>query len=146
MRKYLKKVLTDLPSEFNGTAVTPANEHLFKINELCTKLDREKADLFHHVVKQLLFLSKRERPDILTSIAFLTTRVKSPDEDDYKKLQRCIAYLRNTANLTLTLEADGSGTINWWVDAAFAVHDDMKSRIGMIMSFRKGAVYAALFK
>jgi hypothetical protein len=43
--------------------------------------------LFHQNVERLLFLSKWARPDLQTTVAFLCTRLKEPDEDDYKKLQ-----------------------------------------------------------
>jgi hypothetical protein len=31
--------------------------------------------------------------------------------------------------------------VKWWVDASFAVHPDMKSHTGDIMSLGKGAIY-----
>jgi hypothetical protein len=40
------------------------------------------------------------------------------------------------------LKADGSGIIRWWIDASFAVHPDMKSHTGAVMSMGKGCVYA----
>jgi hypothetical protein len=83
------------------------------------KLNAEKSEFFHHVVAQLLFLCKRARPDIQTAVAFLCTRVKSPNTDDYNKLVRVIKYLR----------------------ASFAVHPDMKSHTGGVLSFGKGGVY-----
>ena len=83
MRDYVFKLLDDLPALFRGSSATPAASHLFDVNDACKKLDKEEADYFHHVVAQLLFLSKRGRPDLLTSVAFLTTRVKSPDFDNY---------------------------------------------------------------
>ena len=43
----------------------------------------------------------------------------------------------------LTLEANESGVILWWVDAAFAVHNDMRSHTGGVLSLGKGAVYAS---
>ena len=143
MREYIETILEDLPSEYDGDAVTPAASYLFEINEVCNKLNSVEAEMFHHVVAQLLFLCKRGRPDIQTAIAFLTTRVKEPDEDDKKKLKRCIKYIRATKDLTLTLEADGSGNIYWWVDAAFAVHRDMRSHSGGALSLGKGVIYAA---
>ena len=39
--------------------------------------------MFHHSVAQLLFLACRARRDIQVAVAFLTTRVKKPDEDDW---------------------------------------------------------------
>ena len=57
-------------------------------------LDQETAELFHHVTAQLLFLGQRGRPDIRNAVSFLCKRVKSLDNDDYKKLHRVIKYLR----------------------------------------------------
>ena len=75
-------------------------------------------------------------------VAFLTTRVQKPDEDDYKKLKRVMQYLRGTRKLFLTLEANELSIIKWWVDGSFAVHHDMKSHTGGTMSLGKGSVYS----
>ena len=69
--------------------------------------------------------------------------MRYPDEDDYKKLSRILKYLSGTRDLVLTLESDGIGTVKWWVDAAFAVHHDMKSHTGGMMSMGRGALYSA---
>ena len=44
--------------------------------------------------------------------------------------------------MPLILEADDTHIVNWWVDASFAVHHDMKSRTGGAMMMGKGAIYA----
>eukprot|EP00984_Skeletonema_dohrnii_P020591 scaffold10074_cov94-Skeletonema_dohrnii-CCMP3373.AAC.1 len=85
----------------DGTAVSPAAEHLFKTRDDAPKLDEERAVLFHRVTAQLLFASQRARPDLRTAVSFLTKRVQSPDEDDYKKLARAIKYVRRTKFLSL---------------------------------------------
>ena len=90
---------------------------------------------------QLLFLSKRAWPDMQTAIAFLTTRVKQPDVDDWNKLGRAVKYLRVTKHLVLTLEANGNNIVQWWVDASFAVHRDMQSHTGRVLTMGKGAIY-----
>ena len=97
--------------------------------------------MFHHNVAKLLFLCKRARPDIQTAVAFLCTRVKAPDTDDYKKLTRVMRYLRGTVNMPLTLEAESMQIVKWWVDASFAVHTDMKSHTGAVMTLGKGGIY-----
>ena len=79
-------------------------------------------------------------------MAFLTTRVKSPDEDDFKKLQQLTTYLDSTSHLTLTLELDNNGTLHWWVDAAFTVHHNMRSHTGGMLSLGKGAVFSTSTK
>ena len=146
MYDYIDEMLSKLPNDsmMRGTVTSPAASHLFQVSKGATKLDEEAAQEFHHNVAKLLFLCKRARPDIQTAVAFLTTRVKSPDEDDYKKLGRVMRYLRATARLPLTLEADNLHLVKWWVDGAFAVHADMRSHTGGAMSLGKGVIYGAL--
>jgi hypothetical protein len=108
---------------------------------MAEKLSDELGNLYHHNVAKLLFLCKRARPDVQTAVAFLCTRVKAPDVDDYKKLGRVMQYLRGSMYMPLTLEADGMSVIKWWADASFAVHPDMKSHTGGMMTLGKGAIY-----
>ena len=143
MFDFIDKMLKDLPADMDGTARTPAAEHLFTVNPTPKPLPEDTAVLFHHNVAKLLFLCKRARPDLQTAVAFLSTRVKSPDDDDYKKLARVMRYLRATAHLPLTLEADNLQVIKWWIDGAFATHPDMQSHTGGMLSLGKGAIYGA---
>ena len=92
---------------------------------------------------KLLFLCKLAQQEILTGVAFLTTRVREPDEDDNKKISRILKYISGTRDLVLTLESDGTGRVKWWVDEAFTVHHDTKSHTGGMMSMGRGAVYSA---
>ena len=52
--------------------------------------------IFHSIVAKLLFVGKWARPDIIITIAFLTTRVSKSDEDDWKKLERLMCYIKGT--------------------------------------------------
>jgi len=88
-----------------GVAVTPAASHLLEVNESGVKLKTSEAELFRHNVAKLLFWCKCARPDIQTAVAFLCTRVKAPDIDDYKKLARVIRYLRHTINMQYAIDA-----------------------------------------
>eukprot|EP00978_Attheya_sp_CCMP212_P014510 scaffold37028_cov57-Attheya_sp.AAC.1 len=148
MVDYIKIMLEDVAADINGMAVTPVPNHLLDINEDGKPLNEELAELFHHNVAKMLFLCKRARPDIQTEISFLCTRVKAPDEDDYKKLSRVIKNLCGTVEMPLTLEADSlhSILIKWWVDASYAVHPDAKSHTGGTLSLGKGSVYSASLK
>ena len=141
MEDYIRNMLTQLPEDMEGVATTPAAEHLFKVNDTPTYLNEEQEMFFHHNVAKLLFLCKRARPDIQTAVAFLSTRVKHPDCDDYKKLGHVMKYIRNTITLTLTLEADDLQLIHWWIDGAFATHRDMRSHTGAAMTLGKGVIY-----
>ena len=143
MYDFIDKMLADLPVNMDGTAWTPAADHLFTVNPTPKPLPKETAIMFHHNVAKLLFLCKRARPDLQTAVAFLCTRVKTPDEDDYKKLTQVMRYLCATAQLPLTLEADDLQVIKWWIYGAFATHPNMQSHTGGMLSLGKGAVYGA---
>ena len=64
MTKYTTKMLDDAGSLFPGSAVTLAVNPLFEINEKTEILSVEDSERFHHLVTQLLFLSKRAQPDM----------------------------------------------------------------------------------
>jgi hypothetical protein len=102
MFKYLNNVIEDFPEIIPGRA---AHDKLFEIrdDEEVKKLNKEQALAFHHTVAQLLFMATGARQDIQTAVAFfiLTTRVKSPDEDDWGKLKRVLKYLNGTRYLKL---------------------------------------------
>ena len=141
MFDYLQDILANIPDTLktNKGCPTPAAAHLFQVNDKAEKLNKQDADIFHRTVARLLFAAKRARPDIQTAIAFLCTRVKSPDVDDWKKLMRVLGYIRDTIFLPLTLGWDETGNVYWYVDASFAVHDNMRSHTGAIMTLGKGA-------
>ena len=94
-----------------------------------------------HFVAQLLFLSKRACPYIQTAVSFLCTRVRGPDTDDYKNLERLMKYIQGTIGLPLILSIDKSGNIKWYVHAAFAVNKDMGSHTGGFMTMGIGGTY-----
>ena len=71
-----------------------------------------------------LYVSKRARQDVSTAIAFLATRVRAPDIDDWRKLSHLMEYLRVNRLRPLIMSADGCGILMWYVDASFAVHVD----------------------
>ena len=80
-----------------------APENLFKINKDSEKLNKLQAKAFHHIVAKALYLVKRARPDAFLAIAFLMTRLRSPDVNDWKKLEHLIKYFRATVDLPLIL-------------------------------------------
>jgi hypothetical protein len=147
MKDYIQKTLDEFKCQDDLKATkavqSPASEHLFRINPTSNKLDDSMREEFHTTVAKLLFLTKRARPDIQPLVPFLCTRVQHPDNDDWKKLLRGLKYLQSTIDLVLTLEADPSIPgfhAQWWPDASFATHSDMKSHTGAVLSFGKGAV------
>ncbi|KAL7545710.1 hypothetical protein ACHAWF_009061 [Thalassiosira exigua] len=142
MDEYTKGVYEDFPEPLRRSVETPAGERLFDVRD---EKDRKRltdadGDVFHRKVAQLLFLSTRARRDIRTAVAFLCTRVKDPDRDDWSKLKRVLRYLKRYRSLKLTLQADDLSLMHWWVDASFAVHADYKGHTGGVMSWGRGSV------
>ena len=125
MQDFLNTVLYSVPDDMEGTAKTPGTPNLFKIRDDQPLLNDNIRELFHTIIVKLLFLCKRGRPDIQTAIAFLCTRVKCADNEDYLKLARVIKYLRHTKDLVLRLRAENLNIIKWWIGGAFGVHVDM---------------------
>ena len=113
-------------------------DDLFKVDEDAVKLDQARAKAFHNITAKGIYVAKRVRPDISLSIAFLTTRVKGPDTDNWRKLCHLVEYLRSTCGLPLILVANGTGVLSWYVDASFAVHPDMKGHTGGAMTMGTG--------
>ena len=141
MLDYVEKMLAETPKEMDGKAPTPAANHLFDVDEDSPLLEEARAQVFHTFVAKTLFLCKRARPDLQTAVAFLTTRVREPTEDDNKKLIRMIQFIRASKEEYLTLSAKSLHTVRWWVDASYAVHPDMKSHTGGTMSLGTGVLY-----
>ena len=55
-----------------------------------------------------------------------------------KKLSQVIKYLRRTKWLRLTIEVNCLDQAEWFIEGAFAVHNDMRSHSRAFMSFGKG--------
>ena len=88
---------------------------------------------------QLIYLAQRARPDLRATLAFLSTRVAEPTEEDWRKLSRLMKYLQSTKDLLLRLNCDGSGIVKWWIDASYAIHPNMRGHTGSVMSMGQGA-------
>ena len=139
------KALSELDDGFNAVKkksnparTSAAPDDLFVVNEDAEKLSEEGSTAFHNLVAKTLYVSKRARPDVSTAIAFLTTRVRAPDIDDWRKLSHLMEYLRVDRLRPLIMSADGSGVLMWYVDASFAIHPNMRSHTGGGLTMGRG--------
>jgi hypothetical protein len=145
MKDYVKAMIADFKyqDELKGVkkVSTPAAEHLYEINPNGIKLDAAKKEEFHTMVAKALFLCKRARPDLQPTVPFLCTRVQDPDQDDWKKLLRMLKYMEQTWDEELTLGAEAGDILlpRYYPDAAFGVHNDMKSHTGNVQTLGRGA-------
>ena len=135
MRDQVSEILQDFSGDIKGSPSSPASRTLMNTNENSELLDKGMGDEYHSTVAKLLYLKKRGRPDLEPTVAFLSTRVSNPTVDYWKKLERALAYLNTTKG---DVRVIGCGDINnlfTWVDASFAVHNNMRSHTGGAMSF-----------
>jgi hypothetical protein len=140
MQKYIDDVLE--LAKVRGQALTPATLHLFDVDEEAAVLSADEKQLFHSLVAKLYYLSKRARPDILTALSFLTTRVQAPTQEDYGKLLRVLKYLNHAKELGIVLRpADGPITVEAYADAAYGNHQDFKSHTGLVITLGTGPVF-----
>jgi hypothetical protein len=140
MEGYINDILESY--DVREYAVTPAQADLFDIDSASERLSGASSDEFHSRVARLLYLAKRVRPDILTAVIFLTTRVKASTQQDMKKLNRVLAYLNSTAEMGLVLEAAKTIQVHAYVDASYAVHHDFKSQTGGLITLGRGPIWA----
>ena len=66
--------------------------------------------------------------------------------EDYLKLVRVLRYLYGTSDQALVMSMDNAIneiiTLHVYIDASYAVHEDMKSHSGMIITLGEGAILA----
>ena len=135
-------MLNEVNDTIQGVSTTPASANLFSIDESSEKLCTSEKEFYHTFTAKLLYLGKRVRPDLLTAVSFLAKRVQAPTQQDFRKLQKSIKYLRQTAKLGIVLEASKSLCVLAYIDSSYAVHADMKSHTGVVIGIGRGPVYA----
>jgi hypothetical protein len=101
MQKYVDDLLELYKPR--KTARTPASPELFNVDNESEKLDRHRREEFHSRVAKLLYLAKRVRPDILTAVASLSTRVSCSTKQDWSKLERVMRYISKYPHLGIKI-------------------------------------------
>ena len=68
-------------------ATTPAGKNLFLVSRKGEELSQEKKREFLSRIMKIQYYAKKVRMDLLTTLAYLRTRVTTATTDDWKKLQ-----------------------------------------------------------
>lgn len=140
MLAYEDDCVTSFPGG-GRAAKSPAEEGLFDVSVDAQLLDGKEQKAFHTMVAKLLYLAKRSRPDLLTAVSFLASRVREPTNEDRAKLERVVSYLRGTPGLGLKFRKRvGSPEVAAYVDASYGIHSDGKSRSGLVVTVNGTAV------
>ena len=140
MQSYLDEAIQQSQLDVRRTAATTATKGLFEVDPQAAQLSPPEADRFRSVVCKLLYVALRGRPDILLAVVFLASRVAKATLQDQAKLKRLLEYIYGTYDLALILGADNIQTMYTFVDASYAVHDDMKSHTGGVITFGRGGI------
>jgi hypothetical protein len=140
MPSYISEAIEESGLDVSKPASSPCASSLLSIDSNSPLLEPTNARRFHSIVAKLIYVGTRARTDILLALSFLCGRVSHPTEQDEKKLQRLLSYLKSTIDLRLRLGADSLNQFITWVDASFAVHADMRSHTGGVISFGRGGL------
>ena len=140
MKKMIEDTINMVDDQLDVKVTTPANKRLHELSETAEQLSKEKSELFHTIVAKLLYMCKRSRPDIEPVVSFLCTRVSKSDTEDWKKLLRLLSFLKKTKEDPRNIGAWSLRKLFHWVDASYAVHEDMKGQTGGATSFGRGII------
>jgi hypothetical protein len=138
---YIKECIAMFKDDVSTPAPTPASKDLFNIDNQSPLLKQDRQETFHSVSAKLLWVAKRGRPDIDPSVSFLCGRVKAPTKEDWHKLKRVLRYLNATIDEKRVIGAHNIQDLFTWVDASYAVHNNMRSHTGGCMSFGLGILH-----
>jgi hypothetical protein len=75
---------------------TPAGDNLFVIRDAPKLSENDAIWCRSYVVAKVLYIAKRVKPECLTAVSFLTSRVGAYDTDDLGKVRRLLGYIRQT--------------------------------------------------
>ena len=129
-------------SEFGDvTAVTsPATGDVFELIPGSPDLEADKLKFFHTNVAKLLYYTMRCKVAISVAVSFLCTRVTCATEQDLKKLNRVMGYVKHTRHTGVVLQGSGELVVKGYVDAGFGSHADGKSHTGLAIMLGNACV------
>jgi hypothetical protein len=131
-----------------ATAVSPSEADLFVIDATSPALSEKQSDEFHSIVATISYIAKRIKPECLVVTSMLASRVQSPTEQDWSKLERLLAYINGAKNIPLCLEMDEAYPvrISASIDSSHATHGDYRGHTGVYISLGKGCIQAISVK
>ena len=146
-QEYIKKILA--ATNTIGYAKDPNHSNLFR-NKSTNKMSADcknneqkvcKIEFASHLM-MAMYLAKRTRPDILTPLSILATRMQDPDTEDKIALERVYKYVNNTKDYGLTYKPT-SMELHYWSDAAYALHLDRRGHSGIMatLGFANAPIY-----
>ena len=146
MTEQIELIINEFEMEndigLTDNVTSPATDKTFVVDESLPELDAHKSSEFHSTTAKLLYLMKRARPDLETGVLFLMGRVSKSNIGDWKKLLRVMSWLKKTKLDIRLIGAESLTDVYTWIDAAYAVHDNMRSHMGGAISMGYGMLTA----
>ena len=131
MKHTVDEIISD--SKIAKMYATPAADNLFEVREGVPVADEASAKFFRSFVAKILYVAKRVKPECLTAVSFLSTRVNCCDTDDLTKLDRLLGYVLASRDRGIVLRVGGSVEVKGYIDASYGVHRDARSHTGAVI-------------
>ena len=128
--------------QIDKKATTPAGKNLFLVSRKGEELSQEKKRELLSRIMKIQYYAKKVRMDLLTTLAYLRTRVTTATTDDWKKLQRLLYYINGTIKNKLVFRKSGCLTPEVSVDRSHGIHMDRKGQTGLIARLGNNTIYA----
>ena len=104
------------------------------MNAKATPLSPEKRGEFLSRLMKIQYHAKTVRIDLLTTLAFLRTRVSNSTVEDWLKLNRLLYYINGTLDKKLLYSKSGNFIPEISIDTSHGIHMDRKGQTGMIVT------------
>jgi len=138
-------VFTDMLKDYKiqKKSTYPAGRGLFNIRGKGTDLtDEQKSEYLSRIMK-IQYYAKKVRVDLLTTLAFLRTRVSVATTEDWGKLTRLLYYINETKSQKMSFKKCGSMVPEVSVDTSHGTHSDRKGHTGIIARLENSTIYAS---
>ena len=110
--------------------MTPAAKQLLGVDDKKLLLEQKLKDTLHSVTSNCLYITKRESPNIESTVDLLCTRVSKRNEYYWKKLERLLVFLNNAIYDKSYIRLFYIESLYTWIDVAYAAHPDLKIHTG----------------
>ena len=128
------------------TYSNPALDNVFKTRDNLIILKDTQANIYQNFLSKILFVTKRERPDTHTTVAFLSPGLRYTYKDNCKKISRIMRYLRFKPKLGISLCIYRTNILKWWVNRPHGVHSNCKGRMVETQELEQGSTISSYTK
>jgi hypothetical protein len=141
---YERGLIEEYPTKISRKVSSPATDALYD-DEDGELLPQEEQVWLRRGVARMAYLANRTRGEILTAVMKLATRSGKFTKHDMGKFNRLVAYLHQHRGVPLVLGCKPGDvvSVNGYIDASHAVHKDMKSQSGCVISLGVGSIYVS---